>query len=49
MLERDDDVYEQVVKPLLDEARPQVDPMMCTYGLSDSPLEKKSRVNIDCE
>lgn len=49
MLEPYDDVYEEVVKPILEEARPQVDPTMCIYDLSDSSSKKRSRMNIDCE
>jgi hypothetical protein len=49
MLEANDDVYEEVVKPLLEEVRPQVDLEMSTYGPSCSPLEKRSRVNFDFE
>jgi hypothetical protein len=49
MLELDDDVYEEVDKPLLEEARPRVDPRMFTYNPSDSPLKKRLKVNINYE
>jgi hypothetical protein len=49
MLEPNDNVYEEVVKPLLEEARPQVGLEMSTYGPSYSPLEKRLRVNLDYE
>jgi hypothetical protein len=40
VFELNDDVYEEVVKPLLKEARPHVDPRMSTYNPSNSPLDK---------
>jgi hypothetical protein len=38
-----------VVKPLLKEARPHVDPRMSTYNPSNSPLDKWLKVDLDCE
>jgi hypothetical protein len=49
VLEPNDDVYEEVDKPLLEKARPQVDIGMSTYSFSDSSLEKRLKVNIDYE
>jgi hypothetical protein len=49
VLEPDDDVYEEVIKPLMQETRPHVDPVMSTFGPSDSPPKKRLRVYFDYE
>jgi hypothetical protein len=49
MFEPNNDIYEEVVKPLLKEVRPQVDLEMSTYGPLDSPPKKRLKMNFDCE
>jgi hypothetical protein len=49
MFEPNNDVYEEVVKPLLEEVRPQVDLAMFTCDPLDSPFKKRLRVNLDYE
>ncbi len=38
-----------MVKPLLEENEPHVNHAMSTYDYLDSPLEKRSKVNFNCE
>jgi hypothetical protein len=49
MLELDDNVYQKVVKPLLKEAKPQVEPRLFTYGPTDSPPKKRLNWNLSCK
>jgi hypothetical protein len=49
VLELDNDVYEEVVKPLLEKSKPKVEHVLSTWPPLDSPLEKKARINKDCE
>jgi hypothetical protein len=48
MLELNDDVYQEVVKPLLKETRPQVKLGFFAYGPTNSPPKKRSRWNLGC-
>jgi hypothetical protein len=49
VLELDNDVYEEVVKPFLEKSKPNVELGFSTQPPPDSPLKKRMQVNLDCE
>jgi hypothetical protein len=49
VLESDNDIYEEVFKPLLEKSKFDVEPSFSVPPPLDSPLEKRALVNFDCE
>jgi hypothetical protein len=48
-LEPNNDVYAKVVKPFLEQAKPQVELGLIARELSNSSAKKKARINFDYE
>jgi len=49
VLELDNYVYEEVVKPFLEKFKLDLEHGFFSQPLPDSPLEKKAQINLDCE
>jgi hypothetical protein len=49
VLEPNNDVYEEVVKPLLEKLKPNLELGFSSRPFPDSLPEKRARVNLDCE
>jgi len=49
VLDLDNDIYEEVVKPLLEKCKFDVEPSFSVPPSLDSPLEKRALVNFDYE
>jgi hypothetical protein len=49
VLELDNDVYEEVVKPLLEKSKPNLELVFSSRPFLDSPHEKKAQINLDYE
>ncbi len=49
VLELDNDVYEEVVKPLLEKSKPNLELGFSSQPYLDSPPKKRTWVNLDCE
>jgi hypothetical protein len=49
VLKPDNDVYEEIVKPLLEKLKPEVEHGLSTRPPLDSPPNKRTQINIDCE
>jgi hypothetical protein len=49
VLEPDHDVYKEVVKPLVEKVRLEVETMVFSHVLLNFPFEKRTRIDLDCE
>jgi hypothetical protein len=49
VLEPNHDVYKEVAKPLVEKARFEVETMVFSCVFLDLPLNKRIRIDLDCE
>ncbi len=49
VLEPNHDVYKEVVKPLVEKARLEVETMVFKYILIDLPFKQRIKIDLDCE
>jgi hypothetical protein len=49
VLEPNHDVYKEVVKPLVEKVRLEVETMVFSHFFLDLPFKKRIRIDLDCE